>query len=98
MRDLPTIALFRAGALLRRHRPVPGILATRRPGAIVGKSARPRLITSHARKQQKFPLKKDPKNVTLKPKSVTDVLNQKCYRCLSRSLPTVDGRPTTEDG
>ena len=85
MRDLPTIAFFRAVALLRRHGPVPGILAARRPGAIMDKSGPPRLITFHARKQQKFPLKKDPKNVTLKPKSVTDVLNQKCYRRLSRS-------------
>ena len=98
MRDLPTIALFRAVALLRRHRPVPGILATRRPGAIMDKSGPPRLITFHARKQQKFPLKKDPKNVTLKPKSVTDVLNQKCDRCLSRYTPTEDGRLDTADG
>jgi hypothetical protein len=60
MRDLPTIAFFRAGALLRRHEPVPGILAARRSGAIMDKSARPRLITSPARKQQKFPLKKRP--------------------------------------
>ena len=33
-RDLPTIAFFRAGVLLRRGVPVPGILATHRPGAI----------------------------------------------------------------
>jgi hypothetical protein len=32
-RDLPTIAFFRAGVLLRRSVPVPGILATHRPGA-----------------------------------------------------------------
>jgi hypothetical protein len=58
-------------------------------------SARPRLLTSRALNQQKFPLKKEPKNVTLKPKSVTDVLTQMCYRCLSRSggRSTVDGRP-----
>ena len=31
-RDLPTIAFFRAGVLLRRGVPVPGILATHRPG------------------------------------------------------------------
>jgi len=43
MRDLPTIASFRAVALLRRHGPVPGILAARRPGAIMDKSERPRL-------------------------------------------------------
>jgi hypothetical protein len=34
-RDLPTIAFFRAGVLLRRSVPVPGILATHRPGAIM---------------------------------------------------------------
>jgi hypothetical protein len=33
-RDLPTIAFFRAGVLLRRSVPVPGILATLRPGAL----------------------------------------------------------------
>src|SRR5215472_6074964 len=40
-RDLPTIAFFRAGPLLRRNGPVPGILAAYRPGAIVDKSGRP---------------------------------------------------------
>jgi len=30
-RDLPTIAFFRAGPLLRRNGPVPGILAAARP-------------------------------------------------------------------
>jgi hypothetical protein len=39
--DLPTIAFFRAGSLLRRNGPVPGILAPHRPGAIVDKSERP---------------------------------------------------------
>jgi hypothetical protein len=39
-RDLPTIAFFRAGALLRRSVPVPGILAAHRPGAIMDKSGR----------------------------------------------------------
>jgi|HubBroStandDraft_6_1064221.scaffolds.fasta_scaffold253124_2 hypothetical protein len=39
-RDLPTIAYFRAGVLLRRSVPVPGILATHRPGAIMDKSGR----------------------------------------------------------
>ena len=39
-RDLPTIAFFRAGVLLRRSVPVPGILATPRPGAIMDKSER----------------------------------------------------------
>jgi hypothetical protein len=39
-RDLPTIAFFRAGVLLRRSVPVPGILATHRPGAIMDKSGR----------------------------------------------------------
>jgi len=33
-RDLPTIAFFRAGVLLRRSVPVPGILATHRPGRL----------------------------------------------------------------
>ncbi len=40
MRDLSTIAFCRAVALLRRHEPVPGILATRRPGALMDKSER----------------------------------------------------------
>ena len=40
IRDLPTIAFFRAGVLLRRSGPVPGILATHRPGAIMDKSGR----------------------------------------------------------
>jgi putative transposase len=39
-RDLPTIAFFRAGPLLRRNGPVPGILAAHRPGAIMDKSGR----------------------------------------------------------
>ena len=32
--DLPTIAFFRAGPLLRRIVPVPGILAAHRPGRL----------------------------------------------------------------
>ena len=40
IRDLPTIAFIRAGALLRRNGPVPGILAAPRPGAIMDKSGR----------------------------------------------------------
>jgi len=39
-RDFPTIAFFRAGTLLRRNGPVPGILAAHRPGAIMDKSGR----------------------------------------------------------
>ena len=39
-RDLPTIAFIRAGVLLRRGVPVPGILATHRPGALMDKSDR----------------------------------------------------------
>ena len=39
-RDLPTIAFFRAGPLLRRNGPVSGILAAHRPGAIMDKSGR----------------------------------------------------------
>src|SRR5258708_12511352 len=38
MRDFSTIAFSRALALLRRLEPVPGILAARRPGAIMDKS------------------------------------------------------------
>jgi hypothetical protein len=34
-RDLRTIAFIRAGVLLRRDVPVPGILATHRPGALM---------------------------------------------------------------
>jgi hypothetical protein len=41
IRDLATIAFFRAAALLRRNGPVPGILAAHRPGAIMDKSERP---------------------------------------------------------
>jgi putative transposase len=50
MRDLPTIALTRTGALLRRSVPVPGILASHRSGAIVDKSGRPHLATFHQQK------------------------------------------------
>jgi hypothetical protein len=39
-RDLSTIAFFRAGPLLRRNGPVPGILAAYRPEAIMDKSGR----------------------------------------------------------
>ena len=39
-RDLPTIAFFRAGPLLRRSVSVTGILAAHRPGAIMDKSGR----------------------------------------------------------
>src|SRR5262249_12647497 len=39
-RDLPTIAFFRAGPLLRRNGPVTAILAAARPGAIMDKSGR----------------------------------------------------------
>jgi hypothetical protein len=44
-RDLRTSAFIRAGALLRRYGPVPGILAARRPGALMHKS-RPRFLSS----------------------------------------------------
>ena len=37
-RDLRTSAFIRAAALLRRCGPVPGILAARRPGALMHKS------------------------------------------------------------
>jgi hypothetical protein len=46
----PQSPFLRVGALLRRYRPVPGILAARRPGAIMDKSGPPGLITSHVTK------------------------------------------------
>jgi hypothetical protein len=46
-RHLPTIAFFRAGVLLRPSLPVPGILATHRPGAITDKSGRQFVVRSH---------------------------------------------------
>src|ERR1700693_2493508 len=46
-RELPTIAFFRAGELLRRSVPVPGILATHRPGAIMDKSGRQFVVRSN---------------------------------------------------
>jgi hypothetical protein len=49
-RDLPTIAFFRAGVLLRRSVPVPGILATHQPGAIMDKSGRPFVARSSVRR------------------------------------------------
>jgi hypothetical protein len=52
MRDLPTITFIRAVALLRRRGPVPGILAARRPGAIVDKSRRQGLITFQSQTEQ----------------------------------------------
>ena len=42
--DLSTIAFFQAVVLLRRHGPVPGILAARRSRAIMDKSQR-RFVT-----------------------------------------------------
>ncbi len=54
-RDLPTIAFFRAGTLLRRNGPVPGILAAHRPGAIMDKSGRRVVVrfgVGQAKKQQ----------------------------------------------
>jgi hypothetical protein len=45
MRDLSTIAFFRAVVLLRRNGPVPGILAARRPGPIMDKSGRRSVAT-----------------------------------------------------
>jgi hypothetical protein len=50
-RDLPTIAFFRAGVLLRRSVPVPGILATHRPGAIMDKSGRRFVVRLEATSQ-----------------------------------------------
>src|SRR6202040_3429539 len=62
------------GVLLRRSVPVPGILATHRPGAIMDKSGRQFVV------RYKFAddrIKSRTKTVT----SVTDVLTHKCYRC-----------------
>ena len=56
MRDLPTIASLRTGALLRRNGPVPGILAAPRSGAIMDKSGRPRMTTSKVHKQAEIQL------------------------------------------
>src|SRR4029077_13689735 len=44
-RDLRTSAFIRVGTLLRRCGPVPGILAARRPGALMHKSS-PRFLSS----------------------------------------------------
>src|SRR6201984_1165766 len=46
-RDLPTIAFFRAGVLLRRSVPVTGILANHRPGAIMDKYGRQFVVRSN---------------------------------------------------
>ena len=53
MRDLPTIASFRAVALLRRLGPVPGILAAHRPGAIMDKSGPLQLTAPQTKKEPK---------------------------------------------
>jgi hypothetical protein len=45
-RDLPTIAFFRAGVLLRRSVPVPGILENPPPGALMDKSGRQFVVVS----------------------------------------------------
>src|SRR5260221_1202580 len=50
---LPTIAFFRAGTLLRRHGPVPGILAAHRPGAIMDKSGRRGIVRLDCGRAQK---------------------------------------------
>jgi hypothetical protein len=99
-RDLPTIAFFRAAALLRRNGPVPGILAAHRPGAIMDKSERPfcgsvwvppkpqidpRYFT-HANK---------PKTCNLQAQSVTYVLNQKCYLCSDCATAPTPSEPRT---
>ena len=77
MRDLPTIAFFRAGVLLRRDVPVPGILATHRPGAIMDKSGRQFLGRFGLARRQQLRILKHQQNSN----SVTYVLNQKCYLC-----------------
>jgi hypothetical protein len=59
-RDLPTIAFIRAGVLLRRGGPVPGILATHRPGALMDKS---RLLdSSHREAAHELPGHNDAEN------------------------------------
>src|SRR6516164_4305108 len=49
-RDLSTIAFFRAGPLLRRNGPVPGIQSRHRPGAIMDKSGRHFVATHSTRR------------------------------------------------
>ena len=66
-RDLPTIAFFRAGTLLRRHGPVPGILAAHRPGAIMDKSGRRGVV--------RFGLGQGPKSSKPKPQAKSKSLN-----------------------
>ena len=51
-RDLRTSAFIRAGALLRRNEPVPGILAAHRPGALMHKSG----LRSLLRQTQVLPM------------------------------------------
>jgi putative transposase len=58
--DLPTIASFRSGVLLRRNEPVPGILAAHRTGAIMDKSDRRQGITFNRRKHHELTSKPHP--------------------------------------
>jgi hypothetical protein len=58
--DLPTIASFRSGVLLRRNEPVPGILAAHRTGAIMDKSDRRQGITFNRRKHHELTNKPHP--------------------------------------
>jgi hypothetical protein len=81
--------LFRSGALLRRYGPVPGILAARRPGAIMDKSGRPRITTSKLLKTAEYQFNKDRKKRNLK--------TLKCYLCIDpKVLPM--SRPRDQYG
>ena len=75
----PQLPFFRAGSLLRRSGPVPGILAAPRPGAIVDKSERPFRCScsgtpKHPDQSPIFTQANNLKTCNLKRKSVTYVL------------------------
>src|SRR5215472_3029708 len=99
-RDLPTIAFFRAGPLLRRNGPVPGILAAYRPGAIADKSGRPFCCSFWVPPNPQidtryFTHANNPETCNLQPQSATYVLNQKCYLCSDGERRTVTSTSNT---
>src|ERR1700736_5152972 len=66
-RDLPTIAFFRAGTLLRRNEPYQAFRAAHRPGAIMDKSGRRFVVRfglGKARKHQAQPPSQKAKTIT----------------------------------
>src|SRR6516225_6528666 len=85
-RDLSTIAFFRAGWLLRRNGPVPGILAAHQPGAIMDKSERPfcRSFWVPPKTQDRYPIfYTSDQPINMYP------ANPKCYLCIEAEvLPT----------